>query len=192
MTHTQRCADPLFTPVERFAFWDSVRIFLLLAALNNLDAKIADMWNIYLNAKCKEKAHVKIGSELFGVGHEGKTTVIVRAWYDLRSSGKTRRSESSAFITGKLRSYVECDSFTTVSISILGRSVTCIPTVSHSFNMTKATTSVTSYHNTKQLSTQLKSKTQLGFIQFLNGPGNWVYAIGMETYFIENLTANLV
>jgi len=51
----------------------------LLAALNNLDAKIADMWNIYLNAKCKEKAHVKIGSELFGVGHEGKTTVIVRA-----------------------------------------------------------------------------------------------------------------
>ena len=56
---------------------DSVRICLMLAALNGLDLKSADIGNAYLNAQCKERVHVKVGPELFGKENKGKTTVIV-------------------------------------------------------------------------------------------------------------------
>ena len=81
---------------------DSVRICLLLCALNGLDLKSADIGNAYLNADCKEKVHVRVGPELFGTEHEGKIAVIVRALYGLRSAGNAWRNEFSAWITNEL------------------------------------------------------------------------------------------
>ena len=81
---------------------DSVRIYLMLAALNDLEIKTVDIGSTYLNTKCKEKVHVKVGPELFGKKNEGKTAVIVRALYGLRSSGNAWRSEFSTFITKEL------------------------------------------------------------------------------------------
>ena len=81
---------------------DSVRICMMLAALNGLDLKSADIGNAYLNARCKERVHVKVGPELFGKENEGKTAVIVRALYGLRSSGNAWRNEFSTFITHEL------------------------------------------------------------------------------------------
>ena len=49
----------------------------MLAALNGLDLKSADIGNAYLNLRCKERVHVKVGPELFGKENKGKTAVIV-------------------------------------------------------------------------------------------------------------------
>ena len=81
---------------------DSVRICLMLAALNGLDLKSADIGNAYLNARCKERVHVKVGPELFGKENEGKTAVIVQALYGLRSLGNAWRNEFSTFIVHDL------------------------------------------------------------------------------------------
>ena len=71
---------------------DSVRICLLIAALNGLDIMSTDIGNAYLNAKCKEKVHInKIGSELFGPECEGRSAIIVRALYGLASAGNSWR-----------------------------------------------------------------------------------------------------
>lgn len=64
---------------------DSVRICLMLAALNGLDIKCADVQNAYLNAKPKEKVYI-IGGKEFGE-HEGRVIVIVRSLYGLKGSG---------------------------------------------------------------------------------------------------------
>ena len=74
---------------------DSVRIMLLIAALNNLKVLSTDIGNAYLNASCREKVHVRIGAELFGVEHKGKYAVIVRALYGLKSAGASWRAHLS-------------------------------------------------------------------------------------------------
>ena len=74
----------------------------MLAVLNDLDVKTADVGNAYLNAPCKEKVHVRVGPELFGKENSGKLAVIVRALYGLRSSGNAWKSEFSTFITKEL------------------------------------------------------------------------------------------
>jgi hypothetical protein len=43
---------------------DSVRLALLIAALNNLDILFADVGNAYLNATTKEKVHITCGLEV--------------------------------------------------------------------------------------------------------------------------------
>lgn len=66
---------------------DSVRLFFLLAALNDLDVLSADIQNAYLSAPCKEKLYTIAGPE-WGPQFEGRPGKIVKALYGLRTSGK--------------------------------------------------------------------------------------------------------
>ena len=65
---------------------ESVRIFFLICALNDLDCLSCDVQNAYLNALTKEKNWFIAGPEL-GSDNIGKPVLIVRALYGLRSSG---------------------------------------------------------------------------------------------------------
>jgi hypothetical protein len=69
---------------------DSVRIAFMLAALHEVDVLAADIGNAYLNAPCREKVYCMCGPE-FGP-NEGKTALIVRALYGLKSSGAAWRA----------------------------------------------------------------------------------------------------
>lgn len=63
---------------------DSVRICLLLAVLNNLDSKCADIKNAYLTSPIRETFYTWAGPEFGQDG--GKPFIIVRALYGLKSS----------------------------------------------------------------------------------------------------------
>jgi hypothetical protein len=65
---------------------ESVRIFFLICALNGLDVLACDVQNAYLNATTKEFNWFVAGPEL-GSDNVGKSVLIVRALYGLRSSG---------------------------------------------------------------------------------------------------------
>ena len=68
---------------------DSVRICLLLVALNELDIMSGDIENAYLTAPCREKCWTRGGTEF---GHDaGKPFKIVKALYCLKSSGAAFR-----------------------------------------------------------------------------------------------------
>jgi hypothetical protein len=82
---------------------DSVRIIMMLAALNDLKVKSTDIGNAYLNAPNKERVHVKCGRELFGPESEGKIAVIVRALYGLKSAGNAWRHYFAAYIRDELK-----------------------------------------------------------------------------------------
>jgi hypothetical protein len=64
---------------------ESVRVSLTLAALNDLDVKMADIENAYLTAPITEKVWTVLGPE-FG-DDAGKRALIVRALYCLKSAG---------------------------------------------------------------------------------------------------------
>jgi Reverse transcriptase (RNA-dependent DNA polymerase) len=64
---------------------DSVRLFFLIAALNDLQIKACDVQNAYINAPTKEKVWFRAGQELGS--NAGKVVIIVRALYGLKSSG---------------------------------------------------------------------------------------------------------
>ena len=69
---------------------DSIRILLMIAALNGLDILSSDIQNAYLTAPCREKFWTIAGQE---VGSEvSKPMLIVRALYGLKSSGAVFRS----------------------------------------------------------------------------------------------------
>ena len=70
---------------------DSVRICLLLAALNELDVQAADIENAYLTAPCRERMWTRLGNE-FGKDKENKVFIVVRALYGLKSSGAAFRA----------------------------------------------------------------------------------------------------
>ena len=82
---------------------ESVRIGFLIAALNGLKISAADIGNAYLNAPCAEKVHVTCGDELFGPENAGRTAVIVRALYGLKSAGASWRAHLSAVIQEELK-----------------------------------------------------------------------------------------
>ena len=69
---------------------DSVRICLLIAALNDLDIQAADIENAYLTAPCREKCWT-IGGREFG-SEEGSVFIIRKALYGLKSSGAAFRA----------------------------------------------------------------------------------------------------
>lgn len=69
---------------------DSVRIVLLLAALNDLDLQSADIQNAYLTAPNREKIWTRAGPE-FG-DDEGCIFLVVRALYGLKSAGASFRA----------------------------------------------------------------------------------------------------
>ncbi len=68
---------------------ETVRIALMLAALNSLDVMAADIMNAYITAPCKEKIWTTLGPE-FGKD-KGKKAIIVRALYGLKSAGQAFR-----------------------------------------------------------------------------------------------------
>jgi len=72
---------------------DSIRILLVIAALNGLDVSSCDIQNAYINAKPREKVYFRAGKE-FGVKC-GRLVLIVRALYGLKSSGAAFRAKLS-------------------------------------------------------------------------------------------------
>jgi hypothetical protein len=69
---------------------ESVRIALLLAALNDVQVKTADIENAYITAPCSEKIWTVLGPE-FGP-EAGKKAFVVRALYGLKSAGASFRN----------------------------------------------------------------------------------------------------
>ena len=82
---------------------ESVRLGFLIAAMNGLKVSAADIGNAYLNAPCAEKVHVTCGPELFGEENAGKTAIIVRALYGLKSAGASWRAHLSSVIQSELK-----------------------------------------------------------------------------------------
>jgi hypothetical protein len=68
---------------------DSVRIALLLAALNGLKVLACDVGNVYLNAPCREKIWFQAGKECGS--DAGKVMIVACAIYGLRTSGASWR-----------------------------------------------------------------------------------------------------
>ncbi len=64
---------------------ETVRIALLMAALNDLKVKAGDVLNAYVTAPVTEKVWTILGPE-FGPD-AGKKAIIVHALYGLKSSG---------------------------------------------------------------------------------------------------------
>ena len=75
---------------------DSVRILLMVAALNDLDVQGADVQNAFLSAPNLEKIWLRAGNE-FG-SEQGKVFIVVRALYGLKSAAAAFRS----FMASKL------------------------------------------------------------------------------------------
>ena len=70
---------------------DTVQLFFLLAALNDLDLLSCDVQNAYLAAPKKEKVWTKFTDQL-GPEYNGKRGAIIsKALYTLRSSGRSFR-----------------------------------------------------------------------------------------------------
>jgi hypothetical protein len=64
---------------------ETVRLALTFASLNDLEVKVGNVLNAYITAPVKEKVWTILGPEF---GHDsGKSAVIVRALYGLKSSG---------------------------------------------------------------------------------------------------------
>ena len=72
---------------------DSIRILLVIAALNGLKVSSCDVQNAYINGKPREKVYFRAGKE-FG-DKCGRLVVIVRALYWLKSSGAAFRAKLS-------------------------------------------------------------------------------------------------
>ena len=70
---------------------ESVRIGLLIAALNDLDIFAADIQNAYLTSPCEERIYTVLGPE-FGPHGQGKKALVVRALYGLKSAGAAFRN----------------------------------------------------------------------------------------------------
>ena len=69
---------------------ETVRIALMIATLNDLEVKLGNILNAYIQAPIKEKVWTALGLEF--CRDAGKTTVIVRALYGLQSAGAAFRS----------------------------------------------------------------------------------------------------
>ena len=83
---------------------ESVRIALTIAALNDLQVKMADIQNAYLTAPVSEKIWTTLGPE-FGQD-VGKKAIIVRALYGLKSAGASFRNHLASCM--KQLGYTSC------------------------------------------------------------------------------------
>jgi len=64
---------------------ETVHLALTFASLNDLKVKVGNVLNAYITAPVKEKVWTILGPEF---GHDsGKSAVIVRALYGLKSAG---------------------------------------------------------------------------------------------------------
>ena len=69
---------------------DSVRLVLLMVALNDVPLLAADIGNAYLNATCREKIYTIAEAEFGDI--QGKVLILKKALYGLKSSGAAWRS----------------------------------------------------------------------------------------------------
>lgn len=69
---------------------DSVRLMLMLAAMNDVPLLSADIGNAYLNATCRERIWIVAGPEFGNL--QGKVLLIEKALYGLKSSGAAWRA----------------------------------------------------------------------------------------------------
>ena len=83
---------------------ETVRIALMLAALNDLQVKAGDVLNAYITAPCKEKVWTVLGPE-FGPD-AGRNAIIVHALYGLKSAGAAFRAHLASFM--RQMGYTSC------------------------------------------------------------------------------------
>jgi hypothetical protein len=81
--------------------WESVRIALLLAGLNDLEIRLTDIGNAYLTAPITEKCYVVAGDE-FGHQLKGRVLKIVRALYGLKSAGAAFHAHLASVLWNQL------------------------------------------------------------------------------------------
>ena len=84
---------------------DSIRIMFLIAALNDLDIKMCDIGNAYLNAETRERLWFRAGKE-WG-SKAGCEVIIVRALYGLKSSRSEWKKIFAIYIRNIL-GYTSC------------------------------------------------------------------------------------
>ncbi len=83
---------------------ETVRIALLMAALNDLNVKVGDVLNAYITAPITEKVWTVLGPE-FGI-HAGKSAIIVRTFYGLKSAGAAFCTHLASFM--RQMGYTSC------------------------------------------------------------------------------------
>ena len=93
ITGGHKTVDPKTPTYASVVTWESVRIGLLLAALNGLDMG-ADVAGAYLNTPCHEKVYTICGLE-FGANNVGKIAIITKALYGLKTSAFAWREQLS-------------------------------------------------------------------------------------------------
>ncbi len=83
---------------------ETVRIALLMAALNDLEVKIGNVLNAYITAPVTEKVWTVLGPK-FG-NDAGKTAIIVRTLYGLKSAGAAFHTHLASFM--RQMGYTSC------------------------------------------------------------------------------------
>jgi hypothetical protein len=79
--------DPESSSYAGVVLRQSVRIALIYAALNDLEVLAADIQNAYLQAPLSEKHYIICGPE-FGLEHQGKRAIMMRALYGGKTAGR--------------------------------------------------------------------------------------------------------
>ncbi len=100
-----RTAAPAMITYASVVSRETVRLALMLAALNDLQVNAGDMLNAYITAPCKEKVWTILGPE-FGPD-AGKNTIIVRALYGLKSAGAAFHAHLASFMLLQI-GYTSC------------------------------------------------------------------------------------
>ena len=75
-----------------------------MAALNDLEVKVGDVLNAYITAPITEKVWTVLGAE-FG-SDAGKSAIVVRALYGLKSAGAAFRAHLASFM--RQMGYTSC------------------------------------------------------------------------------------
>jgi hypothetical protein len=75
---------------------ETVQLALTIAALNDLEVKVGDVLNTYIISPIMEKVWTVLGPEF---GHDaGKSAIIVRALYGLKSAGAAFQAHLASFM----------------------------------------------------------------------------------------------
>jgi hypothetical protein len=92
---SHKTANPIGSTYAGVVSWESVRIALTYAALNELGVMAADIRTPYLQAPSSQKDYVICGPE-FGLENQGKKALIKRALYGGKITGKDFRNHLRA------------------------------------------------------------------------------------------------
>ena len=99
---------PKHTTYSSVVSRESVRLCFMIAAMYDLDILAGDVGNAYLNALPREKCYVIIEDEwMFGPSAIGKTALIVRALYGMKSSGAAWRDTIASLLHYKM-GFTQC------------------------------------------------------------------------------------